>query len=96
MIHYYLAQLESPKDLGLSTQSLDSASVGLFLNGIYFIVGFIGVLMLIIGSISYVTSSGDSNKATKARNTIVYSAIGVALVAVAFSITRFVFSQATK
>ena len=95
MIYYYLAQLGSAKELGIPDQNLDSASVSVFLNGIYFIAGFVGVLMIIIGSISYITSSGDANKATKARKTIIYSAIGVGLVAMAFAITSFVFGAAT-
>ena len=95
MTYYYLAQLAKPNDLGIPDQQLSSGSVVLFLNGIYFIAGFVGVLMIIIGSISYITSSGDANKATKARNTIIYSAIGVGLVAMAFAITSFVFGAAT-
>lgn len=95
MTYYYLAQLAKPNELGIPDQQLSSGSVVLFLNGIYFIAGFVGVLMIIIGSISYITSSGDANKATKARNTIIYSAIGVGLVAMAFAITSFVFGAAT-
>ena len=96
MIYYYLAQLAKPSELGIPDQQLSSSSVALFLNGIYFIAGFMAVLMIIIGSISYVTSSGDSNKATKARSTIIYSAIGIAVVALAFSITYFVLGEASK
>ena len=95
MTYYYLAQLAKPNDLGIPDQQLSSGSVALFLNGIYFIAGFVGVLTIIIGSISYITSSGDANKATKARNTIIYSAIGVGLVAMAFAITSFLFGAAT-
>ena len=96
MIYYYLAQLAKPNELGIPDQQLSSGSVALFLNGIYFIAGFMAVLMIIIGSIRYITSSGDSNKAMKARNTIVYSAIGIAMVALAFSITNFVLGEASK
>lgn len=96
MIYYYLAQLDSPDELGIPTQSLNAASVNTFLNGVYFIAGIIAVIMIIIGSISYVTSSGDSNKAVKARNTIVYSAIGLVVVAIAFAITRLVITEASR
>lgn len=96
MTYYYLAQLAKPNELGIPDQQLSSGSVALFLNGIYFIAGFIAVLMIIIGSIRYITSSGDSSKAMKARNTIVYSAIGIAMVALAFSITYFVLGEASK
>lgn len=92
---YYLAKL-SRGDLGIPDNKLDAASVGNILNAVYFVAGFIGVLMIIIGGLSYVTASGDAGKAAKARNTIVYSAIGLFIVAMAFGITTFVVIEASK
>ena len=39
-------------------------------NGILYFVGILSVIMLIWGGILYTTSSGDSNKVTTAKNTI--------------------------
>lgn len=89
-------KLGTRDDLGIPNQGLETANVTTFLNSIYMIVGFIAVLMIIIGGISYITSSGDAAKATKAKNTIIYSAIGVAVIMLAFVITGFVFTEATK
>lgn len=95
-IYYYLAQLGSPDELGIPDQDLTAGSVTTFLNGVYFIAGFLAVLMIIIGSINFVISSGDSSKTTKARNTILYSVIGLVIVALAFAITQFVVTEASK
>lgn len=59
------------------------------------LVAVIAVIMIIIGGISYVTSSGDASKAKKARDTIIYGLIGLAIAILAFAIVAFV-SQAVS
>ncbi len=54
------------------------------------IAGLIAAIFIIIGGISYMTSAGDSQKAQKARQTILYALIGLAIVALAEIITAFV------
>jgi hypothetical protein len=67
------------------------------LNKITFIValaaGAGAVLMLLIGSIKYITSDGDSNKVESAKNTIIYSLVGIVVVALAASIVGFVVNK---
>src|SRR5205809_721108 len=46
-------------------------------NLLLFIIGAISVIMIIIGGIRYVTSSGDQTAVTAAKNTILYAIIGV-------------------
>ena len=54
------------------------------------IAGIVAVTFVIIGAIGYITSSGDSNKLQKAKNTILYALIGLAIVGFAEVITAFV------
>ncbi len=54
------------------------------------IAGVISVVFLIFGGISYITSAGDPGKLKKAKDTIFYSLIGLAIVALAVAITAFV------
>jgi hypothetical protein len=49
--------------------------------------------MIIIAGLSYVTSSGDSGKVVKAKNTILYAVIGLAVIIFAFAITSFISSR---
>jgi hypothetical protein len=62
-------------------------------NTLLFIVGILAVLGIIIGGIYYVTSGGDSSSVTKAKNTILYSVIGLIVSVLAFAIVRFVTDQ---
>lgn len=56
------------------------------------ISGVVAVVFIIIGGISYITSSGDPNKIKQAKNTILYAVIGLVIVALAEVITAFVSS----
>lgn len=59
------------------------------------IVASVSVIMIIIGGFKYVTSGGDSNQATSARNTILYAIVGLIIVAFAQIIVRFVLQKTT-
>ena len=54
------------------------------------IIGLVAVIFIIVGGVQYVTSAGDSGKAAKARNTILYSVIGLIVAILAFAIVNFV------
>ncbi len=54
------------------------------------VAGILGVVMMIIGSMRYITSGGDSNKVSNAKNTIMYALIGLAIAALSFVLVRFV------
>ncbi len=54
------------------------------------IVGVVAVIMIIIGGFKFVTSGGDSNAVTSARNTIIYAAVGLVIVAVAQTLVKFI------
>ena len=52
--------------------------------------GIIAAIMMVWGGIQYVTSAGNSVAATKARNTILYSAVGLLIVILAAVIVNTV------
>ena len=58
-----------------------------------FIVGAAAVIMLIIGGIRYVLSSGDQNAVAGAKNTILYAIIGIIVAVLAWAAVDFVFQQ---
>ena len=65
-------------------------------NFLLMILGIISVIMIVIGGFLYATSSGDSNKTTTAKNTILYAVIGVAVALLAYTIVNFAFTEITK
>jgi hypothetical protein len=60
------------------------------------IVGVIAVIMIVVGGFRYITSGGDSNNVSGAKNTIIYAIIGLIIVALAQLIVHFVLGQATS
>lgn len=59
-------------------------------NTLTFIVGAVSVIMIIIGGLRYVLSSGDSKATVEAKNTILYAVIGVVVAIVAYAVIAFV------
>lgn len=56
------------------------------------VVGFVAVAFVVIGAVTYITSSGDPGKIKKAKDAILYALIGLAIVGLAEVITAFVSS----
>lgn len=66
------------------------------INVISLAVGVIAVVMIIIGGMRYITSSGESGNVTGAKNTIMYAVVGLVVVALAQIIVRFVVQKSTE
>lgn len=77
------------KDANSSISNVISTIV----NILSWVVGITAVIMIIIGGLLYVISTGDSTKAAKARNTIIYALVGLVIVALAQVIIRFVIGK---
>ena len=65
-------------------------------NIISIIVGVVAVIMIIWGGLKYITSGGESNKITGAKNTIIYALIGLVIVALAQFIVKYVLAKTTE
>lgn len=62
-------------------------------NILVFVVGIAAVIMIIIGAIKYITANGDQSSITSAKNTILYSIVGLVLAIAAGAIVNFVIQQ---
>ena len=67
--------------------------LNLIINVALGVIGFVAVVMIIVGGVQYTTSSGDTAKVTKAKNTIMYGVIGLVIALLAFAIVNFVLSN---
>ena len=74
---------------GTAGFSLETA-IGNIINTLLFITGMVAVIMIVIGGLRYVTSNGDSNQASQAKNTILYAVIGLVVAIMAYAIVNFV------
>lgn len=57
------------------------------------IVGAVSVIMIIVGGFRYVTSGGDANNISGAKNTVLYAVVGLIIVAFAQVIVQFVLQK---
>ncbi|HVE80552.1 MAG TPA: hypothetical protein VNA68_00180 [Candidatus Dormibacteraeota bacterium] len=62
-------------------------------NALLFIAGAVAVVIIIIGGIGYVTSTGDPARITKAKNTILYAVMGLIVALLAYAVVGFVLTR---
>lgn len=65
-------------------------------NVLLFLIGAVSVIMLIIGGIRYTTSNGDATAVQSAKNTILYSIVGIVVAILAYAVVRFVVGAFTS
>jgi len=74
----------------------DGGIVPLMINTLLTLVGVISVIMLIIGGIRYIISSGDQNAVTTAKNTILYAIIGLIIALLSYAAISFITGNLTE
>src|SRR5437879_5360974 len=99
LTRYAAAAVPTDLNNGINAAQPTGASSNLFgANGIFtsiantliFTVGACSVIMLIIGGLRYVLSSGNATAVEGAKNTILYALIGIVVAALAFAMVKFV------
>jgi len=59
-------------------------------NILSIILGIIAVIMIIISGLKYVTSGGDASSVSSAKNTLIYSLVGLVVAAMAQFFARYI------
>jgi cytochrome bd-type quinol oxidase subunit 2 len=88
-----LSTTDTTCDSGTPASTRVDTIIHLVINLFSLVVGVISVIMIIVGGLKYITSSGDSANVTGAKNTILYAIIGLVIVALAQVIARFVLQK---
>lgn len=65
-------------------------SLNNIINTLLFVVGALSVLMIIVSGIMYTTSTGDAQRVAKAKNTLMYSIVGLVVAFLAYAIVNWV------
>ena len=68
-------------------------TIQVIINVILGVLGLVAVVVIILGGVTYVTSSGDPGKIKKAKDTILYGIIGLFIALLAYAIVNFVLSS---
>jgi len=86
---YLMTLLVSNKNLP-QAKSTDITSI---LNIVLGIMGAIAFLMLIIAGLRYTISQGDPGKVSEAKQMIVYTLVGLLVIALAATVVNFVIGK---
>ena len=78
-----------PPPQGTSQGNLVDAII-FILNGLLILAALAAVVFIIIGGIQYIFSQGDDDRATTAKNTILYAGIGLIVIGIAGALVNFV------
>lgn len=60
------------------------------INILLFIAGIAAVLVIVVSGFRFVTSNGDAGAVSKAKNSIIYATIGLAITVMAYAIVNFI------
>jgi len=87
--HTDLATVRLDNPLNVSSPTV---LIGNVINAILGVVGSLALLMFVLGGITWMTSSGSQEKVKKGRDIIVWSIVGLAVIFLAYALTRFILS----
>ena len=86
-----ISQIEIERDkLKIPGGDPSSNTVSEVLSLVFALLGAVAFLMMVLSGLRYTLSRGNSDQIAKAKNGIIYSAVGLVLATLAFSIVRFV------
>lgn len=70
-------------------------TIKVVINWLSIIVGLVSVVMIMIGGIRFVTSQGNAQSVTAARNTVLFAIVGLVVTIMAQLIIKFVIGRST-
>jgi Ni,Fe-hydrogenase I cytochrome b subunit len=83
-----------PSEIGLNPTATDpNATINTVLTTVYAWAGILCVLAMVIAGLFYVTSTANPSHTKRAREAILYAAIGLIVVLMAFVITQFILGR---
>jgi hypothetical protein len=80
-------------DPNLSPLPKPHATIKPIVNFIFGLAGALAVLFVVIGGLRYILSRGNPDGVSKAKDTIVYALVGLAIVITAYGIISFVLTN---
>ena len=78
---------------GLPQVPAGDTTITNLISAVFAIIGALALLTIVISGFNYIFSQGDPEKVARAKNTIVYAAIGLVVSASAAVIVKFVLGK---
>ncbi|HEX7259507.1 MAG TPA: hypothetical protein VF272_01085 [Candidatus Saccharimonadia bacterium] len=70
-----------------------TARLNVIIDTLFIVIGAVAVLIMIMGGIRYITSTGDAKRIQAAKDTILYAVLGLIVAILARAIVGFVIGQ---
>lgn len=82
-------------DLNLNNapEQVQHKQIADILNVVYVVAGIVAVVAIVIGGVRYTVSGGDPSGVKAAKDTVLYSVVGLVVVIMAAAITNFVINN---
>lgn len=77
----------------IPTTAANQATLTNILSVVFGVIGAVTVIIIIVQSVRFILSQGDSQKATDARKGVIYAAVGLGVVVSAEIIVQFVIGR---
>ena len=90
-MEFFAGLLGSADSLGVPKNN--DVDIMKFVNLAFWVAGVIAVIIVIIAGINYSLSAGDPAKTASAKNAILYSVIGLVIIASAIAITGYIIGK---
>ena len=89
-LYLFSAALVTKDEVNIPKTDVTNATVENVLQIVFGTMGAIALIIIILAGIKFITSQGNPEGLTKARNTIIYAAVGLAVSIGALAIVTFV------
>jgi hypothetical protein len=90
IITTFAQDLGPASELGIPLVNADQGTLSAILSTLFVITGSLSVIFVVWGGFRYVVSGGNPEETSKAKNTILYSIIGLVISIFAVTIVSFV------
>ncbi len=92
-IAQFLSVATDVQPLGLPRTGANNNSIEIIIRIVLAIAGALALLIITLSGFRYITSAGDPQKMSKAKNGIVYALIGLVIAILAQSLVAFVVTK---
>ncbi len=81
---------------GYSTGISTAGVIGSLVSGLIGLAGLIFIVMIVWGGVQYLVAQGEPERVKKAKDTLVWSILGLVVMAAAYVLTQYVFTALGK
>lgn len=78
-----------PDQINIPQTTTGDSTITTVLSLVFGVMGAVAFLIIVVAGLRFTLSRGDPGALNKARNTIIYAAVGLVLAMLAFTIVRF-------